>query len=233
MRLISILLLFATVSQAAHVQFDFRDFVTGNIQRQPVKILPLSAPTPSGTNVIMGQEIYTNTAEGTIVVSNIVAGNYRVTVRPAAPLRASTFDITVPDSASLLSASSLYSGPTNSAVFASFDSRYARANAQVTLTYSGTTNVSMDCSLANVFYLLATNNFYLRFTNGAPGYSAMVHIVQDGTGSRLMTYDASVTKTNATMALSTAANSWDVLSMVVRTNSAGTNFAAVLTKAFQ
>lgn len=113
--LIAFLLAAAALTvDAAHVQFNFRDFVGGNIVRRPFTLAPLSTPTGIGTNSVISDTLNTNTVSGMIIVSNVYAGSYRCTVSGPA---VTTWTILVPDSTALVSASTLQSASTNSSAF--------------------------------------------------------------------------------------------------------------------
>jgi hypothetical protein len=106
---------------------------------------------------------------------------------------------------------------------------------QRTLSYTGSgaagTNVSADFSLGNAAYLLATNNIYLTPANIKAGHTVNIAIRQDGTGSRLLSYSPLLVKTNASMALSTAAGALDVVTLVGGPE--GTNVLAIVQRGFQ
>lgn len=100
-----------------------------------------------------------------------------------------------------------------------------------TLAYAGTTNVFVDGTLGNVFNLTLTANTHLIFTNIQEAYSGWINLVQDGTGSRLLSYNNANVKTNATITASTAAGSVDVLFFA--TGLIGTNLNIILHTAFK
>lgn len=80
-RLIAALLLFWSFSALAydHVRWTFADYTDSPLTIRRVNIQPLYTYTITGTNFNTGdRRTYTNTATGTLVVSNIVAGSYAV-----------------------------------------------------------------------------------------------------------------------------------------------------------
>jgi hypothetical protein len=105
---------------------------------------------------------------------------------------------------------------------------------QTALSYS-TTNVTVDTSLANVFFLTLTNptTYLPQPTNLVSGHSFMIHVMQDGTGGRALAYDTNFWRfsSNSIPTISTNANAWDILACVVGPH--GTNVAIVHTPRFR
>ena len=79
-----------------------------------------------------------------------------------------------------------------------------------TVTYGAT--VTLDCSIADIFYIALTGNIAITFSNGTDGQKVEVRTKQDATGGRTVTfsngtYGATITSTAS--AASTAANKRD------------------------
>lgn len=80
-KLLAAVLLLATCAASAydHVRWTFADYTDSPLTIRRVNIQPLYTYTITGTNFNTGdRRTYTNTATGTLVVSNIVAGSYAV-----------------------------------------------------------------------------------------------------------------------------------------------------------
>ena len=104
----------------------------------------------------------------------------------------------------------------------------------VTLSFvnAGLTNAYVNCTNGNIFNITLTTNMNLNVTNWIPGWSGILNIRQDGTGSRTMTYDATHIRTNGSIvALTSTANSLDVMFMWV--DDKGTNVNMVLQPTFK
>lgn len=101
-RIALIILLLAAQARCAHVQFDIANFVTTAWSNKLVTITP-SAVQVSGSSIIVRHAYSTNVpASGTFILSNVVAGNYTLTI---ASTPASTATLTIPTDAGLVSAS--------------------------------------------------------------------------------------------------------------------------------
>lgn len=96
-----------TQANAAHVYFEFSDFVTGPVSNKTIRITSLSTPGAVGnTIVVTDQRRLSTAADGTLTVSNMVAGTYRV--EPLASIwQIGAFNILVPDTNVLLNANTL------------------------------------------------------------------------------------------------------------------------------
>lgn len=98
---------------------------------------------------------------------------------------------------------------------------------QQTLAYAGETNVVVDCTLGNFFSLLVTNAAFITVTNIYTGWSGVVHLRQDATGTYAVTshtnYVAYSAGTQPT--ITTNANARDVIYLV--SGGEGTNVLAV------
>lgn len=90
-----------------------------------------------------------------------------------------------------------------------------QSGAFTTLTASA--SVTPNLSLGNNFILTANQNFTLNFpTNGTPGQSGIIVIVQDGTGSRVITWGSNYWFQNAdNPALTTTAGKSDIIAYTV------------------
>lgn len=109
-------LMLATVAQATDVTFSFSDFTTGTSYFSATNIVlrvkMLSAITVNGSSVVLKDWInYTNSATGTTTISNMIPGVYSCTL--TAKNTESPFQITVTNSASAISASSIITTATN------------------------------------------------------------------------------------------------------------------------
>lgn len=109
-------------------------------------------------------------------------------------------------------------------------------NVQSNLVYTGTagvtqTNVHIDFSFGNEFYLLLTNNAFLIPTNMRPGQVVNVEIWQDGTGSRTVGYQLTITTNAGGMVVSNAANAKSVLTL--KSGKYATNAFGVMQAGFQ
>lgn len=85
---------------------------------------------------------------------------------------------------------------------------------------SGTGTVTCDCSLGSRFLITATDNFTLAFSNFSDGQRVEVWILQDGTGSRTVTWPTTTRWLNGSGAtdsttdkptLTTTASKFDVI----------------------
>ena len=80
-----------------------------------------------------------------------------------------------------------------------------------TVAYSS--SVTLDCSTADVFELTLTGNITIDFSNGVNGQKVEVRLIQDGTGSRTVTWSGNVgfgsDITSAGSTASTGANKRD------------------------
>ncbi len=85
---------------------------------------------------------------------------------------------------------------------------------KVTLTDGAT--VTLDASLGNFFTItLGGNRTFAAFTNGVPGQRLLLDVVQDGTGSRTITWNANVDwASNTAPTLTTTAAHRDLLEFV-------------------
>lgn len=110
--------------------------------------------------------------------------------------------------------------------------RFSQTNRTLAYTGSGAagTNVLVDCLNGNWFKLTMTNNAHLLFTNVVEGYSAIINLRQDATGSRLLTFNNVNVNTNEIIVLSTAAGSLDILNIV--SDDIGTNANVIAQKNF-
>jgi hypothetical protein len=99
-------LLFLAASAFANpnVTFSTADFLGRNYTNRSLIIAPVAGPFIDGTNVIATQSYTTNTGSGSITISNMVSGTYRVTI---AGNPSTTFLMTVPTGDDALSASAL------------------------------------------------------------------------------------------------------------------------------
>lgn len=86
---------------------------------------------------------------------------------------------------------------------------------------SGTGTVTCDCSVASKFLITATGNFTLAFSNFTNGQRVEVWILQDGAGSKTVTWPTTARWLNGSGAtnsttdaptLTTTANKFDVIS---------------------
>ena len=106
--------------------------------------------------------------------------------------------------------------------------------AQVSLAYTGLTNVIVDLAASQRFYLLATNNFFLIFTNRVPQWTNNfdIQVEQDAAGIRVGTFDTNVVRFSGGVPglFSTNAGTIDIVTgMVIR---GGTNVAVVMSTGF-
>ena len=92
---------------------------------------------------------------------------------------------------------------------------------------TGTNNV--DLSLSNIYTINVSGNITLTFSNGTPG-TYIIKIVQDGTGSRTVTFPVSnwLWAGGAAPTLSTTANKTDIVSLIFD----GTTYYATIVKGF-
>lgn len=93
-----------------------------------------------------------------------------------------------------------------------FDGLY-RAFAPRVQSVAYAASVTLDCSAYDVFKITLTGNITIAFTGAADGQKVEVRLTQDGTGSRLVTWDAAVAfgsdLTSANTTASTGANKRD------------------------
>jgi len=81
---------------------------------------------------------------------------------------------------------------------------------KVAVTYAATTTI--NCQLSNSFRVVLTGNVTFVFSNPQDGQSINVRIIQDATGSRIVTWPASFRWQGGSVpVLSTAANAADFL----------------------
>lgn len=109
-------------------------------------------------------------------------------------------------------------------------------NVSSNLIYVGTagvaqTNIHVDFSFGNEFYLLLTNNAFLIPTNMRPAQVVNIELWQDGTGSRTVGYQLTVTTNAGGLAISNAANSRSIITM--KAGKYGTNVYAIPQAGFQ
>jgi hypothetical protein len=138
-------LLFISPSPAAHVQFILTDFISGAVTNKGVRLTTLSTPLANGDNIVVTDQRRLNSgAEGTLTVSNMVQGTYRVEVL-ASIWQVTTFNILVPDTNIVLNAKDLITS-TNPAsasqawTTAVSDARYVRKANSFTPGYVLTTD---------------------------------------------------------------------------------------------
>lgn len=172
-KLTAILWLIAFCAEGAHVKFDLKDFVTGNISRRIFYVTPVSTPKTNLATIITSDSIrfYTET-NGQQTVSNMVSGLYNVLIY--GPQTNTIFHILVPDYTGLTNASDIL---TASTVAASGVAGYtiAQANALFVLKNSGWAS---NLLVTNLWLKGSTNVF--KHTNGAvAGY----YITTDGTNA--------------------------------------------------
>jgi len=87
-----------------------------------------------------------------------------------------------------------------------------QATGEVDVTFA--TSLTIDAALSNAFRVTLTNNFTLnQFSNIASGQVITVRFIQDGTGSRVLTFAGAVFDGNANddNVLSTAVNEIDIM----------------------
>ena len=154
MRLIPFIAAVVVVGQAnaAHVYFEFTDFISGPVSNKVVRITSLSTPGASGnTIVVTDQRRLSTAADGTLTVSNMVAGTYRV--EPLASIwQIGAFNILVPDTNVLLNANTLLTS-TNTA-----SANQAWTTGQSDARYVGKTNSwSSGQTLTNAYFYGSTN----------------------------------------------------------------------------
>ncbi len=82
-------------------------------------------------------------------------------------------------------------------------------------TYAST--VTLDCAVNSDFTVTLTGNVTLALTGGSDGQRILVRIIQDGTGSRLLTLDTMVRLGTdvGSVTLSTTASKTDYLGFIV------------------
>jgi hypothetical protein len=103
-------------------------------------------------------------------------------------------------------------------------------NKVITLTYSSNTNVTVDASLGNKFYLLVTNSttYFVTPLNLSPMQDISIILRQDGTGSRVISWTNQwVWSGGVVPGNTTNANAMDFYTGMV--NPEGTNVGGVLT----
>ena len=131
-KLLGIILALACVgAQATHVQFNFQ---TGQQISQPLTNRPFvltpatnAAPTSYGNYLISRDAIYTNTGNGSIIVSNLLP--IRWDCRLTTSLGVSTWQILVPDTNAVVQASTIAVTPTQTSTgytTGASDARYVR-----------------------------------------------------------------------------------------------------------
>ncbi len=102
------------------------------------------------------------------------------------------------------------------------DAKYVTAkglsDASAIVTSSNTGSTTLDFAAGNNFQLTLTGNITFNVpSNMANGQQGVIYFIQDATGSRTLTLNASIKKPGGTaLTLSTAANSIDRLSYAVR-----------------
>jgi len=91
-----------------------------------------------------------------------------------------------------------------------------QAVTELPITYAAT--ITPDASLSNAFRCTLTGNVILdNPTNGQSGQVVSIRFIQDGTGSRLLTFGSTLYgNTNDDLALSTGANDQDILTLYFR-----------------
>lgn len=107
--------------------------------------------------------------------------------------------------------------------------RYLSGTSNAAPGGTGGTNVVIDARAANFFVVTATTNLYFtNIANLTTGYTAVIHILQDATGGRSVTFDTNTWKvgTNA-YSFVTNANAWQLMTIV--SDPHGTNAAVANT----
>lgn len=188
MRILLAILLSALTAQAAHVQFNFRNFVAGNVTNRPFAMQPLSTPLANNGGVVISEPLFGSTTNGTLTVSNVVAGLYRCTVTGFNRTN-SAWTILVPETNTVVDASTLQvSGSTNVSGSVAYSASAAdgRFVTQVNGVFRGSTNVFFHTNAAAGSFLKTdgSNAFWgvgsgtvpdpLRLGNGssnAPAFS--------------------------------------------------------------
>lgn len=120
---------------------------------------------------------------------------------------------------SLIDASEITAGELADAILSSniprLDTKniFTKANATTVVSLTSGSTVSIDASLSNTFRLVAGTSFTLANpTNLADGQTILIRILQDGGGSRAITYGSMYKfPSGADKLLSTAANASDML----------------------
>src|SRR3990172_5462103 len=143
----------ALTLQAAHVQFDMTDFVTGGIARRTMYVKPTGVPKTNITDIVTGDALrrFTDTA-GQCIISNMVHGVYSCMI--FGPETNTIFSILVPDSTNLLNAADLLTSVVGISDIAGYT--ISQANARFVLRNSGVasnlivTNIALYGNISGV-----------------------------------------------------------------------------------
>ena len=102
-------------------------------------------------------------------------------------------------------------------------------SAQQTLAYTSATNITVDASKALHFVTLTNTTYFAQPTSLAVGASFTIHLRQDSSGTRAVTFNTNFWKfpSGAAPTITTNANAYDVISCVACPY--GTNVFAVQT----
>lgn len=139
-RIAFIILLLAVQARAAHVQFDIANFVATAWSNKVVTITP-AAVQVSGSSIIVRHAYTTNVpASGTFILSNVVAGNYTLTIGSTP---ASSATLTIPSTNGLVSASACVTDGTTAPGYSSFVRRTEPWAAAPGTNMTATTNGSV------------------------------------------------------------------------------------------
>lgn len=209
-----------TAAGAAIMLYDTNGAIRGRISTLPGASSYLAAWF--GTNAVAPSALnYTIASDGGAALLNSAGSTFGVELRQGNALKW------------VVDGNGAFSGGTLLAGSATVTNRFRQF--QDTLTYTGSgataTNVLVDCSLGNWFKLAATNNFHLLFTNIVEGYSAVINVRQDATGSRLGTFNNVNVNTNEMIVFTTTANALDILTLV--SDDVGTNINVIAQKNFK
>lgn len=104
----------------------------------------------------------------------------------------------------------------------------------VQLAYSSATNLTMDCNSGSVFYATLTNTTFIAAPSNIPtdSQTIILHLKQDGTGGRAVTFAGNFKFSGGTPTITTNASAHDVLTMV-RSPYVSTNFDVVAVQNLQ
>jgi len=172
----------------------------------------------NGTNVFTGTNTFnTNLIFGSSTLQTQIDSKPTVALTNVARL----------DQANNLTAANTITNSGNTISAASYGS------AQQTLTYSTGTNITVDASKALHFVSLTNTTYFAQPTGLAVGASFTVHLMQDSTGVRAVTFNTNYWRFPGGLqpTITTNANSYSVLSCVACPF--GTNVFAVPALNFQ
>lgn len=226
-----------TCSQATNVIIPDKDkfyVINDKTTRQNDAVLKIKTGSGDGKTVAAGEQsvVFCNsvTVYGLNAVGFDLDSTYARLAADNTFAAANTFStsatFTTSVKAAHVSATNIRSTNEVAAASVSVDTAYAVNNTAVrnvntVTTLTDSTTLTCDLDVAQNFYMTIEGNRTLLMTNPTVGQTGYIYVIQDGTGSRTLTYPTQWKYSGGTApTLSTDANAVDVLVYNVRTATA-------------